>query len=221
VTALDLTTRTLKRLDQDPAAPVYFTKAEVLNALNKGQRLFAFATLCLERSVSLTLTPGTAFYAGALTALDAAYLIPVRVTNSAGAKVLPATIEQLHALDDQWRSNRGAATHYGCHGFDLLYVRGSGDTLTVTYARMPATLVNDADAVEITDAYQPCLVDYAVARVRAKQGGQEFAKTKPYADRFLGAVKAAAAEVRRRFVRAGNDRPPFEIAAFPLVEARR
>jgi hypothetical protein len=212
MTGLDLAARTLKRLDQDPAGPVYFSQQEILNALDKGQRLFALATLCLENIVTFPLTSGTAFYSMLPTYPN--WLLPLRAANGAGQKVNFSTLEELHALDDAWRSNTGSASHYGCLGFDLLFVRGTGDALTICYAREPDALGDGTAEVEIVEDYQPCLIDYAIARARAKQGGQEFSKALPYFERFLGSMKAAADDTKRRSAGAGNDRQPFEFAGF-------
>jgi len=205
---IDLRQRTLKRLAQDPVSPVYWTTAEVDAALNRGQRLFALITLCLESIVTYPLTPGTAFYHMLATYPD--WLQPLRVSLG-GLKVRPADIDELDARDDVWEASVAATTEYGCLGMDLFYVRGTTGTLEIAYARMPALMVGDNDPCEIIDASQPCLIDYAIARLRAKQGGQEFTKARPYFQRFLSATRAAAKDTMERSIRAGHDRQPFEL----------
>jgi hypothetical protein len=213
----ELRGRTLKRLDQDPAAPIYFSAQEVTNALNRGQRLFALITLCLEQIVTFDLTPGTAFYRMLATYPD--FLLPLRVRNASGAKVMPATLADLDALDGAWTTDAGPASFYGCLGLDLLFVKGSGGPLSITYARMPATLASDGDEAEIIDAYQPTLIDYATWRVRAKQGGQEFSRAIPYLKTFLDGAKAAAKDTLARAVAAGHDRTPFELKHYSKLLA--
>lgn len=210
MTLLDLRTRTLKRLDQDVATPAYWTAQEITDALNQGQRLFAFATLCLESIATFALTPGTAFYPMLSAYPD--WLIPLRVAQAAtGLKVEPATLDALDALDTAWSASAAAPTEYGCLGFDLFFVHGTTGSLSITYARMPATLAADTDQAEIIDAYQPCLIDYAIGKVRAKQGGEEFARSRAYFQRFLLSMQAAAEDNRARAQAAGHDREPFEL----------
>jgi hypothetical protein len=205
VTLAELRTRTLKRLAEDPAAPVYFTAAEVTAALNRGQRLFAFATLCLE---SIETYYGASAWQSMLPTFPA-WLLPVRVRTAAGAKVHWASLRELDALDENWEASAAAPARYGCLGFDLLYLQGRG-TVSITFAREPAEMVEDGDEAEIPDAYQPTLIDYAIGRVRAKQGGQEFTKALPYFERFLAGMKSAAADTRARAVAQDWDRRPFE-----------
>lgn len=207
----DLKSRTLKRLDQDPVAGGYFSVAEVGRALNRGQRIFAFLTLCLEDVVSFPLTPGTSFQHMLNTYAD--WIVPVRITCS-GARVKPTTLADLYAYDDSWRTAAGSPTHYGCLGFDLLFTRGSSGTLSITYARMPATMSADADEPEIIEAFTPALIDYAIWRVRSKQGGQEFGKTAEYFSRFIEATKLAGRDVMKRAIAAGNDRLPFDLSRY-------
>ena len=217
MTLADLRARTLNRLNEDATTPIYWTAPEITNALNEGQRLYALITLCLEAIVTFPLTSGTAFYHTLATYSD--WLLPLRVQSAAGKRVLPASLDELDALDDAWTSQRIAPTHYGCRGWDLLYVRGSGGPLTVTYARAPLTMALDADAAEIQDAYQPCLIEYAIGRVRAKQGGDEYQKSVPYFKRFLDAAKAGATDSLERSIAGGHDRKPFELSHYPKLLA--
>jgi hypothetical protein len=217
MTFADLRNRTLTRLNEDTTTPVYWTAREVGYALNEGQRLYALLTLCLEAIVTFPCSSGSAFYHTLATYSD--WLAPLRVQNAAGRKVQPASLDELDALDDTWTTQTIAATHYGCLGWDFLYVRGSGSALTITYARLPVTMVADNDQAEIIDASQPCLIDFAIGRVRAKQGGDEFAKSVPYFKRFLDAAKDGAADSLARSIAGGHDRQPFELTHYPKLLA--
>lgn len=209
MTAGQLKTRALERLDEDASAPVYFTAAEVLAAINEGQRVFAYFTLCLEATGAIALSPGTAWYAP-LSSL-ANWVLPLRVSVG-GVKVQPATLQDLRAIDEAWESHTGAPTHYAAHGFNLLAFRGSTGTVSATYARMPAALSADSDVPEIPEAFHESLIDYAIPRVRAKQGGQEFGKALPYLGRFFDSVRKCGDLVRARSLAMRYDRLPPEIS---------
>ncbi len=204
----EMLARGFKRLDQDPAAPAYFTRPELLAALNEGQRLFAFLTLCLEATSPLALEPGTAFYRPRATWSD--YLLTLRVAT-AGGRVAPATILELDALDSAWRTCADAPSHYAALGCNLLAIRGTQGACNFTRARLPLALAADLDVPEIPTACHSVLVDFVVMRVRMKQGGQEFGKMLPYFGRFLDAVRQVAGYTRNRARAEGYDRLPLEL----------
>lgn len=213
MTLLDMRTRALTRLSEDISSPVTFTAAEVTNAINEGQRLFVLLTLCLESSSTIALTPGTAFYAPRST--FSSWLLPLRASIG-GARIVPATLEDLDALDTGWQSRTAAPSSYGSLGANLIFFKGSTGTVKLTYARMPAALAGDSDVPEIPAATHPCLADFAINRVRAKQGGQEFGKTLPLWGRFLDTAMQTASYTRARSLASGYDMLPIELTKADL-----
>lgn len=150
MTAGELKTRTLERLDESSAQPAFYTPASVLNALNEAQRVFALLTLCVERRGVLELFPGQTFYH----LLDEfpEFLLPLRAsvkTNllptgtaewnspvwdealwdqldasppSTAKPLRPARIHDLDARNALWQTTEGEPERYGVLGLDLLFL---------------------------------------------------------------------------------------------------
>ncbi len=210
-----LQTRTIERLDE-AGTPVYWTLAEVKEALNKATRFFALLTLCVERSAAFNLTAATAFYTVSAQLSD--FLVPLRVTTSAGVRLLPYTLHQLNLESDTWRATAGTPSKYAQAGYDLLAISGqpagAGTSLLIRYAASPATLTGNADEPEIPEEQRPCLIDYALYWLRLKEGGQELAKTLPHLGAFLDVAQKHAAFVRAKSKGQLYDNVPFDLQSF-------
>jgi hypothetical protein len=212
---LALQTRLIERLDES-ATPTYWTLAEVKEALNKSVRFFALLTLCVERQASFNLSAATAFYAISSQLTD--FLVPLRVTTSAGARLLPYKLHELNMESDTWRSTPGTPTKYAQAGYDLLAISGQpaggGTSLLIRYAAAPATLSGNTDAPEIPEEQHPCLIDYALYWLRLKEGGQELAKTLPHLGMFLDVAEKYGEFVRAKSKGQLYDAMPFDLKSF-------
>jgi len=145
-------------LGEDPAAPAAYLPVQVDQTINRVQRLFAFATLCLESTRELPLSPGTSFYhllplwseflvilrvrrsAQENTGTDATMGVPefgipmgndnaAAVTPPTDPKVYPISLSQLRLLDASWMTTMGAPVRYGVLGQDLFYCWKNPDVL--------------------------------------------------------------------------------------------
>ncbi len=179
--AADLQNRVLERLGDDPAVDQYYTPAEVLTALNQCQRMFVLFTLCLETTATLSLGGGLAFYY--MLSKFADWLLPLRIRNALGAKVRPVRLSDLAALDASWSVQSGTPVKYALLGFDLLALyKQDSSTITITYARL-----------------------------RVKEGAQEWQKTLFQWDRFLDGIDECADKVRARNKEQAYDYMPVEL----------
>jgi hypothetical protein len=218
VTTQDLTDRITMRLGDDPAAAQpnrHYTYGEVLAWLNAAHRLFCLLTLCLEKTVTYPLTNGVAWYNLLATIPD--WLVPLRVRITGGAKVRPARLEDLAALDVAWSTTSGTPIKYAVRGFGLLAIYHPPATTTsldITFARCPTDLVLSTDVPESPAAYHPALIDGAIVLCRAKEGAQEFDKVRGLLDSFLGEAQKLGDYVRARSKEKAYDRMPFELAKF-------
>ncbi len=213
----DLTLGELKlRLSEMLDDPfVYWTENEVRHALNQAQRLWCFLTLCLERTVTFTLTNAQAFYSIDDQVTD--FLCPLRVSFS-GARLKSDTLHNLDLRDSTWRARPSNPTRYAQSGFDLLAVTPQTvtgtNTISFTYAAEPAELSLDSDAPEIPPDQQPHLVDIAYYILQLKVGGQELQNAAQYLKRGLAAAEKYASFVRAKSRGQLYDRPPLDLATY-------
>ncbi|MGA9769177.1 MAG: hypothetical protein WBV94_09060 [Blastocatellia bacterium] len=211
----DLQTRLLERVDDDSS---YYAAAEQKHALNFAQRLFCRISLAVERTTTFTLASGQAFYtiSGSPISLTD-FIVPLKLTV-AGARVRPCTIADLDFLSSSWRSTAGTPDKYAQEGYDLFAITpqpANGTTvLALTYAAVPAPLVNSGDAPEIPEEHHQDLIDFAVWWMRAKEGGSEFQSTNELLNRFLDNAQKYAEFVRTRSKGQLYDRVPPDISKF-------
>jgi hypothetical protein len=211
----DMRARVSQRLNE-AGTPIYYTAAEINAALNEALRFFCLLTLGLETTATWTVTAATTFFH--MLAIFTDWICPLRIMDSTGAKIRPATLEDLASLDPGWRTSAGAPVRYASLGSDLvaLYQQpsGSGTVLSVTYAQAPATLAADGDTPAVPSEYHARLVDYAIYRCRQGEGGQEFEKSLKYFDSFMDGATKYASYVRARNIGSRYDKVPFELESF-------
>lgn len=211
----DLQTRVLERLGEDPNNPVYYTAADALAWLNAAQRLFVLLTLCLETTNTVNLTVNTAFYSMLPVFPD--WLLPLRVRDAVtGARLNPARLSDMAALDGSWSASPGPPQRYALLGFDLLAVWqqisvGVAGSLQITYARSPDSLLGAGSVPQIPAEFHPALADGAIPLLRAREGGQDWQKVLPLWDRFIDAATKLADYVRSRNREQGYDYYPVEL----------
>lgn len=205
-----------ERLNEGVSGPTFYPTAEIIAALNEGNRFFCLLTLGLEKTASWNV-PAASPLVHMLTYFPD-WIVGLRFTTAAGAKVRPARLEDLASLDSGWINSPGTPVRYASlgAGFVALYQQpaGSGTVLQVTYARQPLTLVLDTDVPEIPAEYHPKLVDYAIYRLRQVEGAQEFEKALDYLSSFLDGATHYGAYVRARNIGSRYDKVPFELESY-------
>jgi len=138
---------------------------------------------------------------------------PIPIT--ATPKLRPQNLYEMASLDPNFLNNAGIPTRYGSIGCDLFYVNSNpgqaGIKLQVTYARMCLPLVQDTDVPEILEPDHPSLVSYAIARLRANEGGLELSNAAPLLAEYLACVKARKAIVQTRGIEQGYNIPVWEL----------
>jgi hypothetical protein len=201
-----------------PASPPNTAPPEVVSAINEGQQLAAWLTLCLEKTAAFpigathSLDPNGCFYQVRPVLTD--FLVPLRLTLG-GVRLRPAGLAQLDAENDAWQATASTPARYACLGFNLLIVTPQASVTTqMTYAYSPPALVQDADTPVIPEAYHSSLVDYGVYRIRLKEGAQALARGMERLGTFLDDMTKLAEYIRERSVAARYDVTPFELALF-------
>jgi len=199
-----------------PAPAPNTTPPEVLAAINEGQELACWLTLCLENTASfglgnsLSIDANGCFYLPRPVLPD--FLVPLRFTFG-GARIRPATLYEIAQENDAWQNTAGTPARYACLGFNFLIVTPqTTGTAQMTYARCPDVLLNDSDIPELFEAYHQDLVDYAVYKIRLKEGAQGLARGLERLNLFLDDMTRLGDWVRARTAAARYDVAPFELA---------
>lgn len=219
-----LKTRISQRLDDsDPGT--FYSPGDILEAINKAQRLFVVISLCLEKTGDLTITAVQPFYTPRTTLTD--WLVPLKVTTkdpqqiAINRRVKPATLHELDALDASWITRTHTTLEYPkryCSmGFDFFAITptpstGNTKTITITYAHEPAALTADANTPAIPAIYHPTLIDGAIWLLRLREGGQELANAMDNFQRFIADALKMRNYTRARCQAQQYDLVPKEIA---------
>lgn len=216
LTVADLIARVYERLDADDGT--YYTLAEVSHALDMSQRLFAWLTLCLEHRASFVLQAGQAFPSVRSQLAD--FWAPLRVSlQSTGARLLPATLDDLDKFDDDWQSTSGTPRYYCMMGFDFMAVYpqpAAPVSLHVTYAAEPQQITQFGGVLEIPSDAAPLLVDGAIWILRLKEGGPELQSTLENLDRFVKGAQRYRQYIESRSKAQLYDSIPTELSLFDL-----
>jgi len=209
MTAAEISSRIITRIDDDPITPVSVSAAEVLSAINEGQELAALLTLCLQKTVDFNLSG--AFYTPRSTFTD--FLVPLRLSIG-GVRVRPSTIAEFDAMNPEWQATSGTPVRYCTLGSNFLAVTPQAAcTAQFTYAYSPAALeTNDTPVIPL--AYHQALVEYGVYRARLKEGAQQLARGLGNLNTFLNSMQELGDLVRARSRAARYDVQPFELALF-------
>lgn len=211
-----MVTRVSQRLAEG-GTPVYYPRQEIVAALNEGSRLFALLTLGLEVTAQWTIPAAQTWFH--MLGILPDWIAPLRISTASGAKVRPARVADLNALDSAWTNAPAAPdsppTRYVSLGADLVGIYkqppAPGVAVNITYARAPGLLVSDTDVWELPVEYHPRLVDYGVYRPRQVEGAQEFEKTLPLLGSYLEGAQRYADYVRARNQGSRYDVVPFEL----------
>ncbi len=204
-----------ERLNEGQTGPIYYPASEITAALNESLRLFALLTLGLENTVAWIVPAATTFVHMLTVYPD--WIVPLRVTSSAGSKIRPARLSDLWSLDSAWVSSPGTPVRYSHNGADLLalyHQPPGGDLLTITYAQAPAALVEDTDVPAFPANLHVQFVNCAISRMRQVEGGAQFASALPLLAEFMDAAQKYGDYIRARNKNGSYDRAPFELSGW-------
>lgn len=214
MTDVEIIDRILTRIDDAAENPVSVTEAEALSAVNEGQDFFAWLTLCLETTATLTFPANTTF--GTIRDTFPHFLVPLRVAIGS-ARLRPATFGELDMIDDGWQARAGTPLRYAAQGFNFWAVypqRSFDQPSSWTYAQAPAVLTGSGDTPQIPEQYHPSLISYGIYRLKLKEGAQGLARGKEQFNLFLDAATEHGDFVRARSRAARYDTLPFELKNF-------
>lgn len=207
----------LSQMLDDPF--VYYTAAEITQALNIAQRIFILLTHAYEKTVSFTLTNGQAWHQISDQVTDFLGALRVDHVNSS-TRLRSDTVHNLDLRDVLWRARAGNPTRYAVLGFQWLALTpqpASGShTLSFTYVAEPPELVSGSDVPVIPADQQVHLPDAAYFILRLKEGGQELQNALEYWRRFVEAAKKYRDFMMARSKSQLYDRYPLDIDSSDL-----
>jgi hypothetical protein len=209
VTLAELTAGVRSDLGETSGTGGFYTDAMIEAAINRAQQVFAFATLCIEKIGTHTWTAATAIEP--LTFSDLIVPFIVRIAST-GKRLEPSSMVEMQCEDPRWMGREDTAPRrYGIAGWRLmfLYPHTSGSlNLSILYAAAPAAIVTSP---EIPERYHAALAQYAIARLRVKEGGAMLQKDLDRLTDFWTQAKECADQVRSRAAVQAYDRVPAEI----------
>jgi len=175
-----------ERLDDDGT---YYTTAEVIHALNVAERLWALLTLCIEHNFSVQI----GFAGESFTDAPLGTIVPLQVNyGNIPVPLKPETLHQFAARNSNWRNEAaGVPKRFAWAGWDLVAVSPPpiSPLVAAKVAREPFAMTIIQDTPGIEPEQQVHLVDFAIAFLRLKEGGQEMANAMEYMKRFLDAAE--------------------------------
>lgn len=211
VTIDQMASNALSALGEDPNAPVYWTRGEVIQAAQWGVRFFCGLSMCYEKSLTVTIPVGLAID---IRTLIPDFLFPFRL-QAGGKRLRTIDFAKLGARDEQWPAATGTPTHYRLGGIsNLTLYPPAGAAVTLEYAAEPTTAAGDT--IQVPDEDLRAIENWTVACARWKQGGQELAKEMYRMQAFWMALRRRAELVRRRCLAAGYDSVPPEDSRFEI-----
>jgi hypothetical protein len=206
----------LELAGEGATSPVYYTPEMVRAALSEAQRIFALLTLCREVELGFPLTAATTWYDMRTAHTD--ILVPLWVSYG-GVKLRPRSLTDLDARYETWQCEAVTPSSYCFVGATALLAinpqpAADGTSITFIAATVPPALVSDTDVPLIPTEDHASLMDYAIPRLRATEGGNELLGELWRLDRFLDAVAAEGNYTRRRASAKRYDVQPFEMKRF-------
>jgi hypothetical protein len=175
----------------------FYTPLDAETALNAAQTVFALASFCIERTGTHSIPANTSF-----DVLSFSDMVVPLVVRSSGLRWETGTLAQLQADNAYWmhpeNSGARAPRKYAILGARMIAVAPKSTgilPLSVTYAAAPAVI---GTSPEIPAEYHPALVQYAIARLRIKEGGSMLTKDADRMREFWVAASECAEKVRNR-----------------------
>lgn len=212
MTFLELQSEVCRRVNEDVSLPVYYTLAEIQASINAAQQAFALFTLCLEKTGTLNLVTDQVFANASTTLTD--WICPLRL-EAGGVKLDQSPIAEFASINPLWAqsASHGTVLRYACLGHDLLAFQptpSANVAVSCRYAYSPAAMTLAGDIPVIPAEDHLALVEYAVVRLRAKDGGKELAGEMPRMKVFMDACAKRARTVRDRALQLRYDNAPSE-----------
>ncbi len=159
-----------RRLEESSASPIFWTVAQVKEAINKGQREISDATEWYETSDTIALTASQYVY-DLTDAVAGLSPLPLSVKACRNDQTLrwmrPTTVRELDTAGLQrWETSVGEPDMFAIRGLYWLQferaVSSTAGTVTVFYSALPADLSANGDTPAFPQEFHLALVDFAL-----------------------------------------------------------
>lgn len=161
----EIRTRILNALNESASAPVFWTTAQMSQAIADGMDLLAEEAQQVKRTAICALQPGSQYYSTRGIALD--LMIPTRIwVPSLNRRLTVTTVGQLDAYHERWQTVTGDPQYWFPMGWDWFGIfphpSTGGGTMRVDYLAWPRPLLDDGDEPELYGADHDGLVLYGI-----------------------------------------------------------
>lgn len=183
---------TLTRLSEDPTAPRYWSREEILDLVWEGLLEATLVSGHLQESVNLTLT-GNSVQA----APNHVAILHIRVGNNSMQKY---SIDDLDSAKPTWDSDPQSVNPsiWAAIGTTKVLTHprttATGKVVVCTVLEFPPVLA-ESDVIPLEDEYVEALANYAFSVARLKEGGAEFRDSMVDYDRYLERIGLLAERV--------------------------
>lgn len=182
-TAADVITAALELLDEDPTAPVFWTRAELLVLVNDGFLEYTIGASQLTSEATYPLV-GAKVQAVPLNAIA---IIHVAYSNELVEKT---SIEVMDRGNPNWAAQYGILQRWAPCGLDKWIIDRhpiSAQSVSLTVLNAPTTLA-ETDTIDLAPEFIESLIDYVYHAARFKEGGAEFGQSMEQYDEFKDKV---------------------------------
>ena len=160
-------TEVARRIEESTGSPVFWTVAQIKEAINRGYRETADVAEWNETSTALSLTADTTYF-DLSTLINTRILTVKRAYNDQTSQWLtPRDVRDFDRDFHQWENITGEPSQFIVRGLWWLrfdrYKTATSGTVTVYYTTVPTDLSADADTPAFPQEFHLALVEFAVA----------------------------------------------------------
>lgn len=175
LTLIDAITKVRSLIDE--SSSVFWEDDEITRWLNEGQNDIARRSECLRDSSTVSVTAGTQEYSAPT---DMVRITRVTYAPTGSNQIYPLTYRDMHSADAIWGTMQattdGTPAIWTSWGFPpsltiTLFPTPTQDgNINVFYYRLPSTLAQDSDTIEVPGGWEDLVVEYAIMLALRKDG---------------------------------------------------
>lgn len=174
MTLAEMKTAVYRRLRESSSAPVYFTDAQITQAINDGYAELSDETNWDERRTTMDLLNDRPYYDARTTLGDSFLAVGAAFNETTTRWLVPLAVSRLDLQDRRWETVTGEPTALVTHGLWWLgywpRVQVDSGTVQQYWTALPDDLEDDEDEPGFPEPFHVGCVDFAVADLQAQDG---------------------------------------------------